>query len=72
MKEEGLKDAVVATDIVVSESPALVAMSRVTTTPEFVANFDKAIGSLVADGSYKTIMDRYMPCSFSAEKMGCN
>ena len=72
LKEEGLKDAVVTTNIVVSESPALVAMSRVTTTPEFVANFDKAIGALVADGSYKTIMDRYMPCSFSAEKMGCN
>ncbi len=71
LKEEGLQDTVVTTDIIVSESPALVAMSRVTITPEFVANFDKAIASLVADGTYKTIMDRYMPCSFSSEKMGC-
>ncbi len=72
LKEEGLLGTVVKTNIVVSDLPALVAMSRVTTTPEFVANFDKAIGNLISDGSYKTIMDRYMPCSVSSETLGCN
>ncbi len=71
LRQEGLMDLVVKSEIVISNAPAMVALSRASTTPEFLARFDKALDKLISDGSYKAIMDRHMPCSVSVEKLGC-
>lgn len=71
LQQLGLSNAVVRSDVVVSEEPARFALAKASHAPDFVARFDKALGGLMADGKYKTILERYLPCAVSTEKLGC-
>ena len=71
LKQLGLSGTVIRSDVIVSDEAATFALSKATNTPDFVTNFDKALGGLMADGSYKTIVERHLPCIISVEKLGC-
>ena len=67
----GLSKAVVRTKVVTSDEPGQYALSKRTNTPEFVAGLDKALNAMLADGSYKRIRERFVPCTTSVETQGC-
>lgn len=71
LQQLGLADAMAKTRVLVSGDPALFAFSKKTVTRDFVDAFDKAFGVLVADGRYREIAQRYLPCPVSVEKLGC-
>lgn len=71
LQQLGLSKAAIRSDVVVSDEAAVYAISKASNTPEFVAQFDKALGSMMADGRYKTMVERYFPCKISVEKLGC-
>ena len=71
LKQLGLLGAVIRSDVIVSDEAAAFALSKASNTPDFVTSFDKALGGLMADGSYKAILERHLPCTISVEKLGC-
>lgn len=71
LQQLGLTDVVAKTRIVVSVAPAMFAFSKKTNTMEFVTAFNAVFGAMIADGRYKMIAQRYLPCTVSAESLGC-
>ncbi len=71
LKQLGLSRTAIKSELVVSDAPAAFALSKASTSPPFVGDFDKALGRLMADGSYKAILERHLPCTISVEKLGC-
>lgn len=67
----GLSNAVVRTRVVTSDDPGLLALSRFSNTPDFVAALDRALLAMMNDGSYKRIRERFVPCVTSAETVSC-
>lgn len=71
LKALGLNNLVVRTKVVISDEPGQYALSKRTTSPEFVAALDKALNAMLTDGSYKRIRERFVPCITSVETQGC-
>lgn len=71
LKQLGLSDTIVKTDIVVSAEPALLALSQASVTPEFVKELDRSLDAMMADGRYQKIRAQYVPCRASAAKVDC-
>lgn len=71
LKQMGLANDIVRTQVVVSSEPALVAFSKAAMDMEFVEAFDKRLGQMLSDGSYRAIRERYLPCSASLEVPAC-
>lgn len=71
LKEIGLTDQVVATEIAFTHEPALIAFSKRTVSAEFVALFNRHFKAMLHDGSYVEILERHLPCKASATKLGC-
>jgi polar amino acid transport system substrate-binding protein len=71
LQQLGLLKAVVKTRLVVSGEPAHLAISKLTTTPEFVQSLDRAIGAMLDDGSFRQLRERYVPCLVGADQIGC-
>lgn len=71
LQQLGLSHAVAKTQVVVSGEPAMFAFSKQSNSPEFVERFNKTFNTLLADGQYKQIAERYLPCVVSVEKLGC-
>jgi len=71
LQQMGLSHVVVKTDIIVSGEPAMFALSQASLTPAFVADFDRALNTMMSDGRYKKIRERYVPCPASVTKLGC-
>jgi len=67
----GLTDAVAKTRVVVSAEPAMFAFSKKTNNLQFVTAFNNIFGTMLADGRYKEIAQRYLPCTVSVENLGC-
>lgn len=67
----GLTKAVVRTRIVTSDEPGHYAVSKLSNSAEWVASLDRALNAMVADGSFKRIRERYVPCVTSLETLGC-
>ncbi|WP_342618033.1 transporter substrate-binding domain-containing protein [Rhodoferax sp. GW822-FHT02A01] len=68
---QGLENRIVKSAVVVSDKPSYIAFSKQSTNADFVARFDQAFGTMLKDGSYKSTVERYIPCTVSVEKMGC-
>ena len=47
------------------------AFSKKSNTPDVVQGFNTAFAALLADGQYKHIAERYLPCAESVDKLGC-
>jgi polar amino acid transport system substrate-binding protein len=71
IKSLGLEGAIQRSSVVVSTTPAMFAFSKRSVSPDFVARFNQALTDTLADGTYKTILERYLPCTVSASKLGC-
>lgn len=71
LQQMGLSDAIVKTDIIVSGDAAMFALSQASLTPEFVLEFDRSLLAMMADGRYKKIREKYVPCTASVSKLGC-
>lgn len=67
----GLSKVILRSSIVVAVEPAMVALSRKSTSEEFLKAFDHSLGSMLADGKYREIRERYVPCATSVETLGC-
>ena len=67
----GLQKVVVRSDLITSEEADLVAFSKASNDLVFVQRFNDALGTMVADGSYRKLLERYLPCPVSVEKLGC-
>jgi len=57
--------------LVLSSVPARVAFSRRTSDAAFVARFDAAIESMIADGTLQRLREAYVPCPTDPETLGC-
>ena len=57
--------------LVLSSVPARVAFSRRHHDEAFVARFDAAIESMIADGSLLRLRERYVPCPTDPSTLGC-
>ena len=71
LQQLGLTDVVAKTRVVVSVAPAMFAFSKKTNTLEFVTAFNNVFDAMLADGRYKVIAQRYLPCTVSVERLGC-
>jgi len=71
LQQLGLSDVIAKTRVVVSVEPAMFAFSNKTNSVEFVNAFNAAFGAMLADGRYREIAQRYLPCSVSVENLGC-
>lgn len=60
LRELGLSDRIVATDVVVSSDASEVAFSKRSISPEFVQRFTQAMRAMVDSGEYQRIVDRYL------------
>lgn len=67
----GLQKVIVRSDLITSEDADLVAFSKATTDAVLVQKFNDALGTMVADGSYRKLLERYLPCPVSVERLGC-
>lgn len=71
LQQLGLASTVKPSGIVVSANTAMVAFSKRTVTPQFVAAFNKALQSMIDDGEYRRTRDRYLPCPGNIKVLGC-
>lgn len=67
----GLSQAIVKTPIVTTSEPGMFALSKKALTPQFAADFDRALDAMVKDGELRQIRERYVPCPVSADQIGC-
>jgi polar amino acid transport system substrate-binding protein len=72
LQQLGLSDSISRTRVVVSGDPAMFAFSKKSVSHDFVTAFNTAFGAMLADGRYKELAQRYLPCTVSVEKLGCN
>jgi polar amino acid transport system substrate-binding protein len=61
LRQLGLAAQVQPTKLVVSSERPSYAFSKRTTDAAFVQRFNRALDSMHADGSYRTLMDKYLP-----------
>ena len=47
------------------------ALSKKSLSPQFGAEFDRALEAMVKDGELRQIRERYVPCPVSADQIGC-
>lgn len=71
LQQLGLSKEIAKTTVVVSAEPAMIAMSKKSVTEDFVKAFDRSLGSMLSDGKYREIRERYVPCATSIETLGC-
>ena len=71
LQQLGLSHLVAKTRIVVSGEPALIAFSKKSVDANFVHRFNTAFNAVLEDGRYKDIVQKYLPCPVSVEKLGC-
>lgn len=71
LQQLGLLPDMVKTRVVTSADPAHMAVGKASNSAEFAESFDKALGSMLADGSFRAIRERHVPCPVSADQIGC-
>jgi polar amino acid transport system substrate-binding protein len=60
IQELGLTGTVIPSSLVVSNRPAYFVFSKATVTAGFVADFDRALQSMLDDGTFTAIVNRYV------------
>jgi len=71
LQELGLSHAIVKTPIVITSEPGMFALSKKSLSPQFAADFDRALEAMVKDGELRQIRERYVPCPVSSDQIGC-
>jgi len=60
IRELGLSDKVIPSSLVISNKPAYFIFSKASVGSKFVADFDLALQSMLDDGTFATIVNRYV------------
>jgi polar amino acid transport system substrate-binding protein len=71
LQQLGLSKDITRSSVVVSLEPAMIALSKKSLSEDFLKAFDRSLGSTMADGKYREIRERYVPCTVSMETLGC-
>jgi polar amino acid transport system substrate-binding protein len=71
LRDLGFGAVAVPTDLVITEEPSTFALSKRNLNETFVRVFDAALESMMSDGTYKKIRERYETCQISATKLAC-
>ncbi|MDO9322209.1 MAG: transporter substrate-binding domain-containing protein [Pseudomonas sp.] len=71
LEQLGLSEVITRNGLIVSGDAAGFALSKTSLSEDFVSRFDLALQSMFADGSYQRIMQNYLPCEVSVERLGC-
>jgi polar amino acid transport system substrate-binding protein len=71
LQQLGLSSEIVKSGVVVATEPAAFALSKQSNTADFVRSFDHSLESMLKDGKYKEIRERYVPCTTSIVTLGC-
>lgn len=71
LQQLGLSQDIAKTRVMVSGGPAMFVFSKQSNRPDVVQKFNKAFNMLLADGRYKQIAERYLPCVVSVDTLGC-
>ncbi len=71
IEQLGLQHTIQRSDWAISNDADLVAISKATNDPAFVQQFNAALGSMMTDGTYKRVLERYMACPVSLKRLGC-
>jgi polar amino acid transport system substrate-binding protein len=71
LQEMGLTELIKVSSVVTSVGGDRVAFSKLTTDGSFVVRFNKALESMMTDGSYAKLMKENLGCRISVEKLGC-
>jgi polar amino acid transport system substrate-binding protein len=61
IQELGLSGRIAPSSLVVSNKPAYFVFSKASVSSEFVADFDRALQSMLDDGTFAAIVNRYAP-----------
>ncbi|MBK6908448.1 MAG: amino acid ABC transporter substrate-binding protein [Rhodocyclaceae bacterium] len=71
LKDLGLSETIVPTEVIVSDRPAHIALSKRSVDPVFFERFNKALEAMARDGSLRTIAQRNLPCKVRPTGIGC-
>jgi polar amino acid transport system substrate-binding protein len=71
IKEMGLEHLIKPSKLITSNDADYVAFSKKTNDVAFVNSFDAALSAMLADGTYKETLKRYLPCPISMKNLGC-
>lgn len=71
LQQLGLTVTVKPSAVIVSTSTSMVAFSKRTVPRQFVTSFNKALQSMMADGEYRKIRNRYLRCAPASRVLGC-
>ena len=71
VKTLGLSNEVQLSTLAVSKDADHIAFSKATHDAAFVQRFNEALRRMVDDGTYIRILEKYLPCPVSVEKLGC-
>lgn len=71
IREMGFEKVIAHSKLVTADNGDLVAFSKATSSPAFVKKFTDAMGSMVKDGSYKKVLERFLPCTVSRDNQVC-
>ena len=72
LRELGLAGTIKPSGVVASTSNARMGFSKHSVSPQFVAAFNRALQSTIADGEYQRIRDRYLRCPANLKVLGCD
>ncbi|MET3138744.1 polar amino acid transport system substrate-binding protein [Undibacterium sp. GrIS 1.2] len=71
LQQLNLSNDIIKSAIVVSDDLAMIAFSKKTIDTAFVSRFNAAFESIIKDGEYVRIRDRYIPCKTLVQTLGC-
>lgn len=71
IRDLGLSETIVASDVIVSDEPARTAFSRRSVDATFVERYNQAFEAALKDGTYRAIAQRYLPCKVAPGRLGC-
>lgn len=71
VRAQGLEKSVVHSGVVSASEVDFIAISKASNDVAFVKRFNDALGAMLADGSTKKILERYLACPVNIDKLGC-
>lgn len=71
IRQLGLAPVLTRSKVVTSTDADYIAISKASNDADFVRRFNNALISMQGDGSYKKILEQYLNCPISVEKLGC-
>jgi polar amino acid transport system substrate-binding protein len=68
----GLDGVLKPSGIIASSNTSMVAFSKRSISPQFVESFNKALQTMIDNGEYRRIRERYLHCPQDSKVLGCS